>query len=471
MDILPAPVPSADRIRDARRSTLLAAGTVGLFALYVALVHLLLPPRFDPVGPVIAHFGGDPGRAASMDLPRLYLALGALLTANLLLATTAGWWQHYRHVALGYVVFHAVVLTIALHFVAAPLGLFLVYGFVVVHPAVIRSRAACFATANLCAALYALLALWERHELAPELVGLPSAIRDAVQAQPLVHLSLAFLTLNCLAAFAAYYGGRLRGFADTLRRQVLARTADLQAANDRLAAAHAELEAVVHAIAHDVKTPIASIAMVARGAVARSDLDGAARQTLARIVELEAAAESLIGDLLSFFRATATHEEIAWVALGDVVTALAERLRPALEAKQLTLEIQGELPRLWMRRSQLEQVVGNLLGNAVKYTPCGRGPIVAGGRPRDADGIAAFWVADRGIGLSEQHRRSIFDLFWRAPADARCVDGADVDGSGVGLAIVDRIVRRHGGRVTVRSTRGEGSCFGVLLPCPAEEGD
>lgn len=469
MDLAPWPVQPTDRARVARRSVLLTAGTVALFLLYVTSIHLLLPPQFDLFGPVLEYFTGWRS-VSSMDLPGLSAVLTFLLLANLVLAVTAKRWCRCRHAATVYVVVHAVGLTVALHYVAsAPLGLFLVYGFVVVHPAVIRSPAASFATANLCAGLYALLALYEQRLLEPRLAELPLVLQQPVRTQKIVYVSLAFLALNCLAAFAASYGKRLRGFAAALRTLVEERTAELQAANERLADANVELEAFVYAVTHDVKTPIASMGLLL-GMILERDrhaLSDETRGEIERIAHLETSAERLILDLLGFFRATAHEEARTWVDLGAVVEHSLERLRPALVQKRIRVDVQGSLPRVWAQQAQMEHVVGNLLGNAVKYTPAGGGPITIGG---EADGgWARFFVADQGIGIPSRYHERIFDLFGRVPPDHRAVNGHEVEGTGVGLAIVKRIVARYGGRVSVQSQPGHGSRFDVLLPRPREE--
>jgi len=462
-----AGVSSAERARDARRSVLLTAGTVALFLVYATLVHLLLPAHFDLLGPVLSHFSDGRASSPSMDLPRLLAVLGVLLVVNVVLAATARWWPRYRHAALAYAAFHAAMLTLALHYVAAPLGLFLVYGFVVVHPAVLRSRAACFVTANLCAALYTLLVLADRAQLAPALRLLPDGIQNAAAAQQVVYVSMAFLTLNCLAAFAAYYGGRMRHFAASLRVQVEARTSELRAAHDDLAAAHAELQAVVYAVTHDVKTPLGSIGLIGRLLLEGGGLSAAARSDVERIVRLQDAAERLILDLLGFFRATAREEPCSWVNLREVVERTAEGLRPALQAKGLAIEVGARLPEVWAQPAKLEHVVWNLLGNAVKYTPPSGGTITVGGH--NGNGTVVFWVEDRGIGIAPQHHAQIFELFGRVRPASRGEDA--VEGSGVGLAIVKRVVEGHGGSVAVRSRPKHGSVFEVRLPCPRREGE
>ena len=82
----------------------------------------------------------------------------------------------------------------------------------------------------------------------------------------------------------------------------------------------------------------------------------------------------------------------------------------------------------------------------------------------ERDGDTTLCVRDNGVGIEARFHRTIFELFTRVPAAGQMVDGAEVEGTGVGLAIVKRVVEEHGGRVWVESTRGSGSAFYVLLP-------
>jgi signal transduction histidine kinase len=102
------------------------------------------------------------------------------------------------------------------------------------------------------------------------------------------------------------------------------------------------------------------------------------------------------------------------------------------------------------------------LGNAVKYVPAGRGEIEVSGTSES--GSVLLRVRDNGIGIAQAYHRGIFELFGRVPEQEQTVDGERVGGTGVGLAIVKRIVEAHRGSVTVVSTPGAGSDFEVRMP-------
>ncbi|HLN22402.1 MAG TPA: ATP-binding protein, partial [Patescibacteria group bacterium] len=112
----------------------------------------------------------------------------------------------------------------------------------------------------------------------------------------------------------------------------------------------------------------------------------------------------------------------------------------------------GELPSVMAHRSQLNQILENLVGNALKFARHDVAPVITVTAAR-AGGMWDFAVADNGIGIEPQYFETIFVVFKRLHTEAA------YPGSGIGLAICKRIVERHGGRIWVDSTLGQGSCF------------
>src|SRR5207244_12116902 len=142
-----------------------------------------------------------------------------------------------------------------------------------------------------------------------------------------------------------------------------------------------------------------------------------------------------------------------------------ETLRPQIAAKGARVEV-GALPRVWGQPRNLEHVVSNLVGNAVKYVAADHGEITVSGGVEN--GSARLSVRDNGIGIPPAYHRGIFELFGRVPGQEQKVDDQAVGGTGVGLAVVKRIVEAHEGSVAVESRPGAGGCCTGRLPASRE---
>jgi signal transduction histidine kinase len=147
------------------------------------------------------------------------------------------------------------------------------------------------------------------------------------------------------------------------------------------------------------------------------------------------------------------------VNLGDIIAQVTESFQPRAQEKgiQCAVELGTEPLRLSGYEDSLERMVTNLVSNAVKYTP--GGGAVSAKAWSEADQIY-LEVSDSGIGIPEDALPRIFSEFYRAQ-NARSLD---VDGTGLGLALVKDVVELHGGQISVQSRVGEGSTFRVSLP-------
>jgi len=168
---------------------------------------------------------------------------------------------------------------------------------------------------------------------------------------------------------------------------------------------------------------------------------------------------SLINDLLDLGRIEAgfdARKEI--VPLGAIINYAIEGLRSRLAEKDqdLVTQIAPDLPTVLGNPIRLRQLMGNLIGNAIKYTP-GHGKITV--HAHAEDGQLIIQVVDNGPGIPASDQPYIFDKFYRASN----VPG-DIPGTGLGLAIVKSIVENHQGRIWVDSTVGQGTTFTVVLP-------
>jgi signal transduction histidine kinase len=237
------------------------------------------------------------------------------------------------------------------------------------------------------------------------------------------------------------------------------------AANRELAEQADELRAFVYTVTHDLKNPVSAILLTADMLLEREGgaISDESREDLRRIVRTADGTETMIRDLMGLFRITSTPELPGWVELDAVVSRALDTLAPQATTKGVRIRA-GRLPRVWGQADKLGHVVTNLLTNAIKYVPEGRGEIEIGAAERDGDVV--FHVRDNGVGIPPHYHRNIFELFGRVPAHVQ--PNGHAAGSGVGLAIVRRIVEAHRGSVWVESTPGTGSCFFVRLPAGAE---
>ena len=167
----------------------------------------------------------------------------------------------------------------------------------------------------------------------------------------------------------------------------------------------------------------------------------------------------MIDDLLDVSRLESGQLTIERVPLdlSSVARRVVEQLQPTLAQHTITLHT-PEAPALVTGDvGRLEQVLQNLLGNALKYSPQG-GPIVVQVERRDTD--VQVTVTDRGIGIPAEALPNLFRRFYRAENG----QAQHIRGSGIGLYVVNEIVKLHGGRVEAQSTEGQGSTVTISLP-------
>jgi PAS domain S-box-containing protein len=236
-----------------------------------------------------------------------------------------------------------------------------------------------------------------------------------------------------------------------LEERVRLRTAQLEAANH-------ELQAFGYSIAHDLRAPLATIdgfSQVLETTLAPT-ADARSRHLLARIRNAVRHMGDLADGLLAL--ANLSREELRSEPVDIAVLA-----RSAFEVccgsdprRQVDLQVPDSLPAVGDPRL-LSQALGNLLGNAWKFTGHTTGARIEIGRTEHG-GQPAFFVRDNGAGFDMAHAGKLFEAFHRLHTRA------EFEGTGIGLAIVHRIVARHGGRVWAEAEPGKGACFWFTLP-------
>jgi light-regulated signal transduction histidine kinase (bacteriophytochrome) len=220
---------------------------------------------------------------------------------------------------------------------------------------------------------------------------------------------------------------------------------------------NAELDQFASVTSHDLQAPLTTISMYAELIERRhaADLNGG----MALVDGIRGAtqeARTLIRDLLEYSRAGRGEPALEEVAASDMVrTALDALAGPIAEAgAHVTV---GSLPVVCVDRTALCRVLQNLIGNAVKFAAPGRAPEVVVDAARDG-AMWRFDIRDNGIGMDPADAERIFQPFKRLHGEE------EYPGTGIGLAICERIVSQHGGRIWVTSRPGEGSEFSFTLP-------
>jgi two-component system sensor histidine kinase KdpD len=218
--------------------------------------------------------------------------------------------------------------------------------------------------------------------------------------------------------------------------------------------------AVLNAVSHDLRTPLATI-MASAGSLRQQDVawTDAERQGFAQAIEEEAEhLNRVVGNLLDISRIEggSLHPQMSWYDLAVLIGDVEERVRPILRDHTLVVAVAEELPPVWLDPVEIGQVLYNLLENAAKYAP--RGTPVELTVERVGPEVH-LTVTDRGPGLPTAALPHLFDPFFRG------IDGKPRSrGLGLGLAIVRGLVEAHGGRITADNRPGGGARLTVSLP-------
>jgi signal transduction histidine kinase len=250
-------------------------------------------------------------------------------------------------------------------------------------------------------------------------------------------------------------GDLARGFnsmADSLERG----QAELERSNAELKRSNAELEQFASVTSHDLQAPLTTISMYAELLERRHgpEPDGG-HDLINGIRGATTQARTLIRDLLEYSRAGRGDLSVEPLRSELVVRQALEALAGSIETTGARVKV-GSLPVVLADRSNLCRVFQNLIGNAVKFTR-GDDPEVDIDAVPDGD-MWRFEIRDNGIGMDAESTKRIFEPFRRLHGEEA------YPGTGIGLAVCERIVEQHGGRIWVSSTPGEGSVFSFTMP-------
>lgn len=211
---------------------------------------------------------------------------------------------------------------------------------------------------------------------------------------------------------------------------------------------------------HELRTPLTIMRGELEAAVQNSRIDAEAREALGTALDETVRLSKIVDQLLTMSRLDAGEAflELSRFDFSELARTTIEHMRLLADEKKLTLKVEAAEPvQVEGDPSRLQQVVVNLLDNAIKYTPQGGAVSVTVRAEADK---AVLTVTDTGIGISEEGQSQIFERFYRTDK-AR---SRKLGGIGLGLSIVKSIGAAHGGRVTVQSTEGAGSTFRFEIP-------
>jgi signal transduction histidine kinase len=235
-----------------------------------------------------------------------------------------------------------------------------------------------------------------------------------------------------------------------LERRIAERTEELEIRNRDLAA-------FSYSISHDLRAPVRAVAGFSEIISTRygESLPEEARHYLDSITTAGERMNRLIDDLLRYARLGSTTRELEDLSLTPVVNEITTEFEPELVRVSGTLHASIGDIRVRAERSLLEQIVVNLVQNAIRYRASGRA-LEIWIRASRIDGRVELSVTDNAIGIAPEHHERIFSLFQRLQTD-------DYEGTGIGLALARRAAELLGGSLTVRSAPGQGSTFVLTL--------
>jgi len=258
-----------------------------------------------------------------------------------------------------------------------------------------------------------------------------------------------------------YKGGWINHYIDItelkrLEASLWEKTKNLEEGNQRL-------EEFNHAVSHDLKGPARRIEAFAQILLEdyREKLDEEGLDSLMRIKNQALKMTHLIDDLLTLASIGVKKEPLEEVRVGAVVHEVVEGLDYIL--KGVELKVADSLPLVLANKTRLEELFANLISNAVKYNDKGKKRVEIDWE--EEDGHYKFHVRDNGIGIEEQYRGKIFELF-----EVLHPNG-DYESTGAGLSICKRIVEEYGGKIWVESEPGRGSTFYFTIPKRAKVGE
>ena len=244
----------------------------------------------------------------------------------------------------------------------------------------------------------------------------------------------------------------LRSMNEVLEQRVLSRTAELNATNK-------ELEAFSYSVAHDLRAPLRHmngfIQLLSKHS--SGSLDEKSQRYLGIINESASKMGHLIDDLLDFSRVSRTELQMHVLSINQLVDEVLHELRLEIQDRNITWRV-AALPEILADRSMMRLVFLNLVANAVKFTSRRELAEIEMGCLEETPDEMVLFIRDNGVGFDMKYANKLFGVFQRLHRSE------DYEGTGIGLASVQRIIHRHGGRVWAKGEVEVGATFYLALP-------
>jgi PAS domain S-box-containing protein len=292
-------------------------------------------------------------------------------------------------------------------------------------------------------------------ELNSEISGFEAQHRK--KDDSLIWVSTTARTVSDAQGIILYYEGSVEDI--TRRKEVESERENLL---KTLEIKNAELEQYTYTVSHDLKAPIITIKGFL-GFLIEDAKTGNIKRLEADIIRISQAAEKmqrLLNDLLELSRIGRLVNPPTEIDFHELLNTAKETVFGSLQKNNITVISKGVFPKVYGDRERLLEVLQNLLDNAAKFTGEQPHPTIEVGCDEVLNnGFITFFVRDNGIGIDSQFHERIFGLFNRL--------NPEVEGTGVGLSLVKRIVEFHGGKVWVKSEAGQGATFYFTLPQPS----
>ncbi|MBE9464014.1 ATP-binding protein [Dyadobacter subterraneus] len=261
-----------------------------------------------------------------------------------------------------------------------------------------------------------------------------------------------------------------RELAGQLETRVQLRTTELNHVNGQLISSNQSLEQFAYAASHDLQKPLRKVVSFGSRLESRhrDQLDDEGKFLLSRMQDAANRMSSMISDLLTFSRLEANHKAFAKVDMNLIVDAVLSDLEMVIEETKAVLDIKP-LDSVWGDSAQLTQLLLNLVNNALKYQPKGQVPHITisttSADPSELTQIVLaghaylkLQVQDNGIGFDQKNVQRSFQMFQRLHGRS------EYAGTGIGLALGNKVVQNHYGLLTAESEIGNGANFIVYLP-------